>query len=99
MRSHHPAYGLTMDCLTVPASRPVSQAMPANQRGLLCAKLAAEYLSVSPATFSRIVAAADCIIKPHRLGTNVRYKVSQLDAYIESLIVAPGDFGRVRSER
>lgn len=71
--------------------------MPANQRGLLCAKLASEYLSVSPATFSRIVADEDCIIKPHRVGaTNIRYKVSQLDAYIDSLVVAPGDFGRVR---
>lgn len=76
--------------------------IPANERGLLGAKEAAEYLSISRATFMRLVSDSNSIVKPIRLGsTNVRYRVSDLDRLIESLVVSAGEFNgdRVKVER
>jgi excisionase family DNA binding protein len=63
--------------------------LPVNQRGLLSADDAAEYLSISVRTFGKL--ASDGVIKRRRIGSLVRYALSDLDAYIDSL---PNEAGR-----
>jgi excisionase family DNA binding protein len=81
-----------MDCLTVATKTSI----PANERGLLTAESAAEYLSISKRSFERLVASKDCTIKPRRLGALVRFKISDLNQFIEQLPAKAGEFKGVR---
>ena len=66
-------------------------ALPVNQRGLLSAADAAAYLSISHSAFQQLVARADSIIKPRRISPSIiRYRVSELDSYIDSLPIGKG---------
>ena len=67
--------------------------LPANQRGLLSADDAADYLSIGPRTFAKL--AADGTIPRRRIGTLVRYKLADLDAYIDQLPNKPGRSPRI----
>lgn len=78
--------GITKDRIM---STPSKLPLPVNQRGLLSADDAAEYLSISVRTFGKL--ASDGAIKRRRIGSLVRYALSDLDAYIESL---PNEAGR-----
>jgi predicted HTH domain antitoxin len=60
----------------------------ATQRGLLSREQAAEYLSISLRSFTRIVASES--IPRRRIGCIVRYAVRDLDNYIDSLPNSPG---------
>ncbi len=67
--------------------------LPANQRGLLSAEDAADYLSISTRSFGRLVAAKQ--IPSRRIGSLARYKLSDLDTYIDSLPNKPGRSPRI----
>jgi excisionase family DNA binding protein len=80
-----------MDCLTV-----AKTSVPANERGLLSAQLAAEYLSISTRSFERLVASKDCTIKPRRIGSLVRFRITDLNQFIDQLPEKAGEFKGVR---
>jgi excisionase family DNA binding protein len=73
----------------MPTSNTARVALPANQRGLLSAEDAADYLSISARSFGKL--AADGTIPRRRIGSLVRYKLADLDAYIDTL---PNKAGR-----
>ena len=54
-----------------------------NQRGLLSAQDAAEYLSISERSFHRLVASGQ--IRRRRIGATVRFSVSDLNQFIDDL--------------
>jgi predicted DNA-binding transcriptional regulator AlpA len=72
--------------------------LPANQRGLLSSADAAQYLSISESTFFRIIASKDSIIKPLRIGESVRYRLSDLNDYIDALPQKQGTFQRTTND-
>jgi excisionase family DNA binding protein len=70
-----------MDSFLVANSNRVKIA--ANQRGLLSAQDAADYLSISERSFHRLVASGH--IRRRRIGATVRFSVSDLNEFIEQL--------------
>lgn len=78
--------GITMERIM---STPPKPTLPINQRGLLSADHAAEYLSISVRTFGKLV--SDGKIRRRRVESLVRYALSDLEAYVESL---PDEAGR-----
>jgi hypothetical protein len=54
-----------------------------NQRGLLSAQDAAEYLSISERSFHRLVASGH--IRRRRIGSTVRFAVVDLNQFIDDL--------------
>jgi excisionase family DNA binding protein len=70
------------DCYWVPANFSL--------RGLLSTAEAAEYLAISTRKFQQIVANADSPIRPRRIGSSVRYKLSDLEAFVDSLPIGKG---------
>ena len=75
------------------SKKPPRAALPINQRGLLSAAVAAEYLSISDRTLDRLQANGE--IKRRRIGSLIRFALADLDAYIESLPNEPGRCPRV----
>jgi hypothetical protein len=64
--------------------------VPVSERALLSVAEAAGYLSISERKFQEIVASKDCVIKPRRVGKSVRYLVSEINLFIESLPIGRG---------
>jgi hypothetical protein len=63
-----------------------------NERGLLSAQDAADYLSISLRKFQQIVADKNCVIKPRRLGVSVRFRLVDLDSFIDELPIGSGKY-------
>ncbi|GEM_PF-1053633 len=96
MTQAYPAHWTSTDFVTIPAAEPRERKV---DRALLTTQEAAQYLQIEESTLTNWRCTKRYGVPFIRVGRLIRYRLSDLEAFLESRTVRPVDWPRARAKR